>query len=67
MIIKCDCIEIHFYNKYKRKWDLDNKASSLLDLLKDAGIIKDDNYDVVPKLIIEYHESNENKTVIRIS
>jgi len=43
-----------FYSENKRKFDLSNKAESIMDLLVDAGILQDDNYEVVPRLILEY-------------
>lgn len=47
-------VKLCFYSKDKRKFDLSNKAESIMDLLVDAGILLDDNYEVVPKLILEY-------------
>lgn len=46
-------IELKFYPSTKRKFDLTNKAESIMDLLVDAGIIEDDNYSIVPKIILE--------------
>lgn len=42
------------YSKDKRKWDISNKWESVGDLLVDAGIIEDDNYDFISKLLIVY-------------
>ena len=47
-------IHLTIYSENKRKFDLTNKAESIMDLLVDAGILLDDNYEVVPKLILEY-------------
>lgn len=47
-------VQLCFYSENKRKFDLSNKAESIMDLLVDAGILLDDNYEVVPKLILEY-------------
>lgn len=48
-----DCIELIFYPSTKRKFDLTNKAESIMDLLVDARIIEDDNYTVLPKVILQ--------------
>ena len=48
------CIEMTFYAETKAKGDLDNKATSVLDLMKDVGIIEDDNWYVVPSLILKF-------------
>lgn len=49
---KITCISIEFYPPDKRAGDLSNKAESIMDLLVDAGIIEDDNWFVVPTLIL---------------
>lgn len=36
----------------KRKADLSNKFESVADLLVDAGIIEDDNWFIVPKVVL---------------
>jgi Holliday junction resolvase RusA-like endonuclease len=38
----------------KRKTDIDNKTSSILDLLVKAQIIADDNVEIIPKLVINF-------------
>jgi Holliday junction resolvase RusA-like endonuclease len=48
------CIEMTFYSETKAKGDLDNKATSVLDLMKDVGIIEDDNWYCVPSLILKF-------------
>lgn len=56
--LKCletvEVVHLTFYSENKRKFDLSNKTESIMDLLVDAGILLDDNYSVVPKLILEY-------------
>jgi len=52
-IEKCD-IRITFHAPDKRAADLSNKAESLMDLLVEAGIIKDDNWFVVNSLNLEF-------------
>jgi|SRR5665213_3195249 len=46
-------VTLHFYAPDKRGTDLSNKAESIMDLLVDKGIIKDDNWFIIPKLILE--------------
>ncbi len=43
-------ISIRYFMPNKRKTDMDNKASSILDLLKDMMFIKDDNCFCVQQL-----------------
>lgn len=40
-------ISFVFYHKDERTRDTDNQISSILDLLKDAKVIKDDNWKIV--------------------
>lgn len=46
-------VEITFYAGDKRASDLSNKAESIMDLLVDAGILPDDNWFVVPELLLK--------------
>ena len=46
-------IELIFFPSTKRKFDLTNKAESIMDLMVDAGIIEDDNYTVLPKVTLK--------------
>lgn len=39
-----------FYAPDNRKYDLTNKAESIMDLMVDCNILDDDNYSVVPNL-----------------
>ena len=41
-------IELIFVHADKRRRDSDNSVSSIFDTLKDAGIIVDDNWNVIP-------------------
>jgi hypothetical protein len=43
-----------FYNKDNVRHDLDNMASSILDLLVDAGYLEDDCCRIVNRLIINF-------------
>ncbi len=47
-------IRIVIYAPDARKFDLTNKAESIMDLLVDAKILEDDNYEFVPRLILEF-------------
>ena len=54
-------IEVNLYDKLnkdgtepKRKFDLTNKAESIMDLLVDCKIIEDDNYKVIPQMILSF-------------
>ena len=51
---KVELVHLTIYGDTKRKFDLSNKAESVMDLLVDVGYLLDDNYEVVPKLILEY-------------
>ena len=43
----------------KRKFDLTNKAESVMDLLVDYGYLEDDNFKVVPDLTLRYGRGRE--------
>lgn len=43
-----------FYHKDKRKRDIDNELASIMDLLKNNGIIEDDNCFIVPDIHIVF-------------
>lgn len=62
---KCS-ISMVFHVKGKRKFDLDNKSTTVLDLLVKCEIIKDDNWEVVPELSLKYQKSDTNYTEILI-
>lgn len=59
-------LTISFFVGDKRKFDLTNKAESIMDLLVDNGIIEDDNYSVIPTLILKYggYEKNNPYCII---
>lgn len=55
------CIEVHLYDKLnkdgtepKRLFDLTNKTESLFDLFVDVGMIEDDNYKIIPQVILSF-------------
>ena len=47
-------VKITLYIPDKRRTDTINKAESILDILTDAEMIKDDNVEVIPRLVLEY-------------
>ena len=53
-------LEMTFYSETARAAALDNKATTVLDLLQEAGIIENDNWNVIPKLILEYGGKDKN-------
>ena len=65
-ISKCDGVRITFYIKHKYRKDLTNIAEGVMDSLVKALILDDDNMFVVPKLTLEYIESQEPRVDICI-
>lgn len=49
-----DVITLTFFPRTKRRSDLTNRAESILDILVDARIIEDDNWFVVPHIILNF-------------
>ena len=47
-------IACKLFYKTRTKRDLDNQLSSILDVLKKAGVIEDDNMNYVNKIIVEF-------------
>jgi hypothetical protein len=54
LIQDIDFIELDFYAPDRRGADLTNKAESIMDLLVDNGIIKDDNWWIVTSLVLNF-------------
>ena len=55
-----------FHGNYRRR-DSDNGTSSILDTLTDAGILKDDNWEIVRILnVYNYYEKNKARCEIEI-
>lgn len=53
--IRTRCVvEVMMYAHDARKFDLTNKAESVMDLLVDAGIIEDDNCEIVGNLELAF-------------
>lgn len=53
-------IKMIFFHGDKARRDSDNEATSILDLLQDGGVIADDNWQIVRKILIEnrYEKGN---------
>ena len=52
--ITTEHLHISFIAGDKRKFDLTNKAESIMDLLVDNGILEDDNYSIIPTLTLKF-------------
>ncbi len=62
------CVEMVFYHGDKTRRDSDNAATSILDLLKDAQIIEDDNWKIIRQIHIENrYEKNSARCEILLS
>jgi len=57
-----------FFSQTRRKSDIDNHATSILDLLVDLGILEDDNWSVIPMMIIKFggHDKENPRCDIEI-
>lgn len=58
--------DICFYHSTKRRKDPDNGLSSVLDLLVDTEVLIDDNWKVLPFIILRNEEALEDKCEITI-
>lgn len=47
-------VEIVIFSPDRRRFDLTNKAESIMDLLVDVGILEDDNAFVCPQVILQF-------------
>ncbi len=45
-------VQLEFWLPDKRRTDLTNKAESVMDLLVDTGVIEDDNWQVIPRILL---------------
>lgn len=51
-------LTIFFFHKDDRRRDSDNAAASILDLLQDCGVLKDDCWQIVRELSIKNFKDN---------
>ena len=47
-------VEFHFYAPDKRRTDLSNKWESVADMLVEAGILEDDNTDILFEILLKF-------------
>ena len=52
--IQSTVLILTFYATDNRKFDISNKAESILDTLVDAGLLEDDNYTFVNELHLKF-------------
>jgi len=64
--INTNHLTISFIAGDRRKFDLTNKAESIMDLLVDCGLLDDDNYSVIPTLTLRFagYEKNNPHCII---
>lgn len=60
-------LTLTFFAGDNRKFDLTNKAESIMDTLVDAGLLEDDNYSVVSKLLLVFGGVEKDKARCEIS
>lgn len=60
-------IHIDFYHGDYVRRDSDNQVSSLMDLLQDAKILSDDNWQIVRQIHVRnYYEKRESRCLVEI-
>ncbi len=66
---KVNSVTLTFYAESKRRKDLTNCAEGVMDLLVKAGILQDDNWFVVPKIVLVFGgvDRQEPKVEIQIT
>jgi hypothetical protein len=52
--IRANELILTFFAGDNRKFDLTNKAESIMDLLVDGGLIEDDNYSIISNLHLHF-------------
>lgn len=60
-VITANAITLIFFAGDNRKFDLTNKAESIMDTLVDAGLLEDDNYSVVSELTLKFGGVEKDK------
>lgn len=63
---KVSWVSMTFYHADNHRRDADNQATSVLDLLVEAGIIADDNHKILQGFSAINKSNNEAKCVIKI-
>lgn len=58
--IKSNKLKLTFYAQDNRKFDLTNKAESIMDTLVDGGLIEDDNYSIISELVLSFGGVDKN-------
>lgn len=66
-IVHCDYVIVKHYFKDRRLRDLTNATEGVLDVLVDCGFFSDDNYKVIPKVIIEFGGYDKEKPRSEVS
>ena len=66
---KINSVTLAFYAESKRRKDLTNCAEGVMDLLVKAGILQDDNWFVVPKIVLVFGgvDRKESRVEIQIT
>lgn len=52
--IKSNKLKLTFFAGDNRKFDLTNKAESIMDTLVDGGLMEDDNYSIISELVLSF-------------
>ena len=60
-------ISMEFIHKDRRKKDLDNECTSILDALKNNRIIEDDNCDIVREISLKFSGVNKERYGVEIN
>lgn len=60
-------VRLSFTHKDKKRRDSDNQASSVLDLLQESGILKDDCWQIVRRIEIQNSQGKSAECRIEIS
>ena len=62
------CISIDFYHGNLVRRDSDNQVASIMDLLQDAGVLADDNWQIVRQIHVRnFYEKNDARCLIEIT
>lgn len=54
-------LTLTFFAPDNRKFDLTNKAESIMDTLVDAGLLEDDNYSIISDLHLKFGGVEKNQ------